>query len=322
MRKTPAMLRVRSSLRALPLWSAFAATSALATSACISLPAELEPDQAEILFSGDAVLVGAGRTCIKALNRHVDAARESHFIRTVATSVSGGLAGTGGLVGALDDSALGTVGAVVAMLGGVSTLVTSNLLDPTTELGAHGRAMQSLLAARRYYSEGDKARAEEALTNCWQDKETLAPEEKKTETSTEDRRPTNVVCNGVYTITDDEDLRADEVQREPLFISMRVDAGKTVTLFRTKKCVGDEVVATLELTATWSSAGRAELHGSMQYAEGDDCNTAPERANTSIDRNLSAIVVAVTETLGDDNGDFQLALTCNASLFEEGGAHP
>ncbi|MFO0745387.1 MAG: hypothetical protein U1F43_06905 [Myxococcota bacterium] len=285
-------------------------------SACISLPAELEPDQAEALFAGEAVLVSSAKTCIKALNNHVTQARDSHFLRTVATSVSGGLAGTGGLIGALDDSAFGTVGSVVAMLGGVSSLITSNLLDPTEELGAHARGMQSFLAARRFYAEGDKARAEEALSNCWQDKETLAPEEKKAAVDTEDRRATTVICNGVYTITDDEDLRADEVAREPLFISMRIDAGRTVTLYQTRKCVGDEVVASLELTATWSGAGKAELHGMMRYAEGDDCVSPPERANTAIDRNLSAFIVPITQTLGDGNGSFQLAMTCNAAVAD------
>lgn len=281
--------------------------------ACISLPAELEPDQADALFAGDTVLVSSAKTCIKSLNRHVGQARESHFIRTVATSVSGGLAGTGGLVGVLDGGAVGTVGSVVAMLGGVSSLVTSNLLDPTEELGAHTRGMQSFLAARRFYAEGDKARAEEALSNCWQDKETLAPEEKKTEASAEDRRPTLVVCNGVMTITDDEGLRADEVSREPLFLSATLEAGKTATLYDGRKCVGDEVIATLSLTATWSAPGKAELHGSLRYAEGDGCSGG-ERASTGIDRNLAGMIVPVTQTLGDGDGKIELAMTCNASI--------
>ena len=281
--------------------------------ACISLPAELEPDQAEALFAGDPVLVSSARTCIKGLNRHVEQARESHFLRTVTTSVSGGLAGTGGLVGALDDSAVGTVGAVVAMLGGVASLVTSNLLDPSAELGAHGRAMQSYLAARRMYAEGDRAHAEEALQNCWQDKESLAPEEKKATVATEDRRATRVACNGLFTITDDEGLRSDEVVREPITAAIEVGPDKPASLLRISRCVGNEVVAFLELSVAWSAAGKAELRGVMRYSEGEDCNP-PERASTTIDRNLSFLVVPITQRLGDDNGAFELAMTCNASV--------
>jgi len=284
----------------------------LGLASCISLPAELEPTQAEVLFAGDPALVSSAKTCIKGLNRHVEQARESHFLRTVTTSVSGGLAGTGGLIGALDDSAVGTIGSVVAMLGGVSSLVTSNLLDPSNELGAHARALQSYLAARRFWVEGDKARAEEALQNCWQDKETLAPEEKTAPEAQEDRRATRVACNGVFMIVDDEGLVADTIAREPITVTVEVDPGKTATLVRFARCVGDEVQASLELTATWAAAGKADMKGLMRYAEGDSCGAATERGSTVIERTLSAFVMPVTQLLEDDNGSFQIAMTCNA----------
>jgi len=291
----------------------------LLSQACISLPAELEPTQADALFAGDPVLVSSAQTCIKGLNRHVDQARESHFIRTVATSVSGGLAGTGGLIGVLDDSGVGTVGSVVAMLGGVSSLITSNLLDPSQELGAHSRGMQSFLAARRLYAEGDRARAEEALQNCWQDKETLAPEEKKQDEAAVakvDRRATRVSCNGLYAIVDDEGLAPDESVRDVISANVVVEADKTATLFRMSRCVGDEVVADIDLSVTWSAAGRAELRGTMRYAEGDSCQSPPERARTTIERNLSMFIAPVVQKLEDKNGSVEIALTCTALVVE------